>query len=59
MQGRKMSLMLVTALIALTSSASAQTFTVDDPVLMKMWEVGMEQSRARRRRRSPWTIPYS
>ena len=41
----RLSLLVGLALMG-ASSAGAQTFTVDDPVLERMWEVGMENSRA-------------
>ena len=45
MQGRILSLMLGLALLALAPAAAAQTFTVEDPVLQQLWEVGMENAR--------------
>jgi hypothetical protein len=41
-----MSLLASAALLASATAATAQTFAVDDPVLQRMWTVGMEESRA-------------
>ena len=38
--------MLVAALLAWTPSLEAQTYTVDDPVIERMWQEGMENSQA-------------
>jgi hypothetical protein len=46
MRGRRLTLLAAGALLVWAPNAGAQTFTVDDPVLQKMWEVGMEESRA-------------
>ncbi len=34
------------ALLALTSPADAQTFSVEDPVLRRIWQLGMQESQA-------------
>lgn len=46
MRRRRFALLLATALVMWATDISAQTYTVDDPVLQRMWQVGMENSRA-------------
>ncbi len=42
----KIGLTLVAAFLTTASVAAAQTFPVDDPVIQRIWEEGMENSQA-------------
>jgi len=46
MRRRHFALVPVVALLAWASDAAAQTYTVDDPVIERMWQEGIEESQA-------------